>query len=524
MVEHKMIPESLFILALALFGVVAGGAVWYFLSNNQHHYALWSAVVAVIIYVVAAAGYIHNWITSKEAERLLLPKISISIFPLVAGNMSSAHATQYKYPLDEYTLSVFNDNKKSAPVCDLTIEFSFPYLVSGVKGGPVLETGANVTVGRLKVVEMEGDRTTATEEQPISTPLDNMFSLESQTSRQGEVSIPSNVVVFFCKEWPEIAFYEGSIIVDLGKKLSIVKKAYEIGRFTGRYSYRIGDKKYSGNIQGLIPKPDLTIKLAEIHFIKGKEYAGREDFKSAVSEYSESINLYPEFAEAYGRRAYSYIKNGEYENAIADCDRAITLSPRYADAYCNRASAKAKLARYEEAIVDYSSYIEMKPIDPDGYFGRALAYCFVDQYEKALLDCNKALELRVAHERYPNFAQIFFNAGNFYKRHKKLAEAKGCYDRAIELNSEYADAYNNRAIVYSLNRQYIDAVRDCTQAIQINPNLSEAYGNRAFVYKSLGELDNAVKDFKKACDLGLKQACEEYKGLRSNGHNENSHK
>jgi len=410
---------------------------------------------------------------------------------------------------------VSNNNKKSAPVFDLTIEFFFPYVISKVEGEPVLDSGGDITVGGLKVVETEGNRATVTEKLPVGSALDKLLSLESQTYRQGDNLVRSNTAVFFCREWPEIAGYKGSIVVDLTRKPSIVQKVHEIGRFTGKYYYKIGEKKFTGKLKGSIPEVNLTIKLAEHHYLKGRQYTGREEFKLAVTEYDEAIKLYPEYVRGYFHRGYAYLKNREYEKAISDWDRVIVLSPKYADAYFNRASAKAELRRYDEAIVDYSRYIGMKPTDPEVYFRRAFAYAFKGQYEKSILDSNKALALNLAPERHSELAKVYFNGGNFYDRQSKFPQAKECYDKAIELNANYADAYNNRGNVYRRGRHYDEAISDYTRAIRLDPTLHESYANRAFAYKALGELGKAAKDFKKACNLGVKKACEEYQRLES---------
>lgn len=217
-----LIPDWLSNLALTIFGAWVAVAL-YFHSQKQSHYALWSWFLAAIFLLLVVAMHRHNRITSKEMQHLQVPEISVGIFPLVDQHIRYANSTQHKYPFDEYTLSISNKNKKSASVYDLTIEFSFPYVISKVEGGPILESGGDVTVGRPKVVEREGNKMSVTEEQPVATTLDKSFSLEIQTSRQGNELVHSNTVVFFCKEWPEIAWYEGSIVVDLTKKPSFIK-------------------------------------------------------------------------------------------------------------------------------------------------------------------------------------------------------------------------------------------------------------------------------------------------------------
>ena len=50
--------------------------------------------------------------------------------------------------------------------------------------------------------------------------------------------------------------------------------------------------------------------------------------------------------------------------------------------------------------------------------------------------------------------------------------------KAIELNPQHADAYNNRGNAkYSL-KEYKEAIKDFNQAIELNPQHAKAYNNR----------------------------------------------
>ena len=117
-----MIPNGLSNIIGIVISVLLGG-VWYFLSQKQYHYALWLAVLAFILLLFVIAANTHNWITSKEMQQAQLPEISVSIFPIVDQDIRFADSTPHKYPFDEYTLLIFNKNKKSATVYDLTVEF-----------------------------------------------------------------------------------------------------------------------------------------------------------------------------------------------------------------------------------------------------------------------------------------------------------------------------------------------------------------------------------------------------------------
>ena len=75
------------------------------------------------------------------------------------------------------------------------------------------------------------------------------------------------------------------------------------------------------------------------------------------------------------------------------------------------------------------------------------------------------------------------------------------YTKAIEINTQYAIAYNNRgnAKRYLNDRQ--GAIADFTTAIEINPRFVLAYFNRGIDRFALGDLRAAITDYDKAIEI-----------------------
>ena len=70
--------------------------------------------------------------------------------------------------------------------------------------------------------------------------------------------------------------------------------------------------------------------------------------------------------------------------------------------------------------------------------------------------------------------------------------------KAIEINSDYPDAYNNLAIAFDHLNKFEDAIKCWDKAIEINPNYAEAYNNRGSVLIKLGKKNASFKDFEMA--------------------------
>ena len=75
------------------------------------------------------------------------------------------------------------------------------------------------------------------------------------------------------------------------------------------------------------------------------------------------------------------------------------------------------------------------------------------------------------------------------------------YNRAIQLEPDYAEVYNNRGTAYANKDEFDNAIENFDKAIQLQPDYVNAYHNRGTAYINKGEYNQAIKDFSKAIDL-----------------------
>ncbi|MFQ5996345.1 MAG: tetratricopeptide repeat protein [Dehalococcoidales bacterium] len=59
---------------------------------------------------------------------------------------------------------------------------------------------------------------------------------------------------------------------------------------------------------------------------RGNRYLEMHQVRRAIEEYDEAIRLDPEYAVAYGNRAFAYKRQGNKAKAIADFEKFITLT------------------------------------------------------------------------------------------------------------------------------------------------------------------------------------------------------
>ena len=87
--------------------------------------------------------------------------------------------------------------------------------------------------------------------------------------------------------------------------------------------------------------------------------------------------------------------------------------------------------------------------------------------------------------------------------------------RAIELDPDYADAYNNLGIAYYNQGNYTKAIEMWEKTIKLDPDLALAYNNLGIAYYNNSDVNTALIYYKKAARLGHKGVQD---WLRENGY------
>lgn len=72
---------------------------------------------------------------------------------------------------------------------------------------------------------------------------------------------------------------------------------------------------------------------AKPFFDRGVQVFNREDFDSAIDEFTEAIQFNPNSAASYNFRGRAFLETGDLDRAQADFEKCIQLDPNIADAY-----------------------------------------------------------------------------------------------------------------------------------------------------------------------------------------------
>ncbi len=199
--------------------------------------------------------------------------------------------------------------------------------------------------------------------------------------------------------------------------------------------------------------------------------AQQRDSKVAVTLFDRAIRIDPTHADSHTHRGNALLDLRRHPAALASYDRALALAPDCAEAHYNRANALLQCEYHERKSKRFLRELHLR-----GYPRVAQA-----RHEAALLGYERALELQ------PDYADAWFNRGNVLYELNRPKAALQSYNRAIALRPDHAESHFNRGnALLDLHRH--DAVlRSYDRALQLKPDDAHMHLNRAFVRLLLGD-------------------------------------
>lgn len=123
-----------------------------------------------------------------------------------------------------------------------------------------------------------------------------------------------------------------------------------------------------------------------------------------------------------------------------------------------------------------------------------------DNSNDAIDAFNKSIDLN------PKYAEAYCYRGLHYAKLNNNNQAMKDCKRAIELNPKFALAYLCSGLIYSQLLKHHQAILEFNKAIEFDPKLPISYCGRGLSYFALGNRNQAIEDMKTAAKLGYSEA------------------
>jgi non-specific serine/threonine protein kinase len=260
----------------------------------------------------------------------------------------------------------------------------------------------------------------------------------------------------------------------------------------------------------LAQKPTGNLQAYDF-YLRGRNYARRENLDFALQMFEHAIKLDPEFALAHAGLASACGKIYEIreqhprwiEKGLAACDQALAVDSQLPEGLAARARVSYAQRNYDAAVQYAQQAIERKPDCEDAYTVLARAYFASGRFEEAAALVDRALE--ASGDDYNAYIPLLTSV----ERLGQTTQAQKLNERLIQVLKQQLELVPEdvRARILLANRyaelgNQDDAARELETAVALRPNDGNVLYNAACTYGIMQKKAEALEMFHKAVEAG----------------------
>lgn len=249
--------------------------------------------------------------------------------------------------------------------------------------------------------------------------------------------------------------YEKATVID-PNQIDWLTKISDLYLFKGK-----SEKARQALDEALKLEPNNT----DVHLKMGMVYMFVEDNLKSFEHINLALSIDPNMENAYFYKSLNYIEVGDTVRAIEELQKAVEKKPDYMDALIQL----GLLHDAQNDTIARAYYKNALQIDSSNAFARydlALHYQNQEEFGKAIDQY-----LYLINNIDSSFSTAFHNIGFIYLLYSNdLDTAISYFNKAIEIDFNYSDAYANKGYALELQEKYTDAFIEYQTALKITPD------------------------------------------------------
>lgn len=203
-------------------------------------------------------------------------------------------------------------------------------------------------------------------------------------------------------------------------------------------------------------------------------------------------------------QANQFLMQGQYGDAVMLYQQCLDANPQLANYWYLGLSLLLQGEESEAQATWLSALMEKAPEEVD--------HCLAELLELLKTEAGRQLHLGngiLAERIYwqlveldsEQSAEIFYNLGITIALRGNFGEAIACWQRAVELQPDFADAYQQQGYVFQKQEEFEQAISCYLKALEINPNWAETHYNLGLCFVQQNRWSEAIAHFQEAIKL-----------------------
>jgi tetratricopeptide (TPR) repeat protein len=271
---------------------------------------------------------------------------------------------------------------------------------------------------------------------------------------------------------------------------------------------------------------------------RGDAYKSSEEFKEAIIEYRNVLQIDPNHVGAHRALGESYFRVNQFKEGYWELSETVRLDPENVQARINYSGVALAAKQFDEVLTQADALLELAPDNATGYILRGQALSALDREEEVEAMLIKAIELEPENDKFRMVVAAYYqstrefdkaeaqlkyavnledtglaqnNLGRLYTlMGDRDEEAEASFQKVLDMRLErfenpeedadpervkrgVINAYRTLASFYALRRRTDDALALLDVAIAKVPDDTELYYLASQYHRSVGDSETADK-------------------------------
>lgn len=130
-------------------------------------------------------------------------------------------------------------------------------------------------------------------------------------------------------------------------------------------------------------------------------------------------------------------------------------------------------------------------------YNTAQIFSRLNDFEMALKFYNKAIDMD------PNYSEYYNERGNLHQKMGQYEQALADYQQALRCSAPYSELYFNHGVCLHKLGHLPEAIASFSKSLDYNSNQPDLFHYRAVVYEEVGDLKQAIHDYRRSIEQGV---------------------